>query len=848
MNVKKFPCFYLSALVYLLFISKPAAAEVISEAMAERLGWVPDTLSVCHGSYQEPPLLNYGIILPELREHPVHITGTQGIFQKSGQSTLGKALITQPGRLISGNQAFLNRDEKTGQFTSADLRGNVVLREPGKLILSETAHLELQTKKGDLQDAWYRLLLDKQPPMMLALPNGRNQLRGLVARGQAYEVKQLAPGLMELRRATYTTCAPDSKAWQLLARRIDLNRETGRGTARDAKLLISGIPVFYTPYFNFPIDKRRQSGFLFPTYGSSSTGGINFSFPYYWNIAPNYDATITPHVFVKRGLQINGLFRYLTEHSKGEIHASVLPNDVAFSNFQKSAAIEFANNPSLPRLLDDNANRALFSLQNSTVFNEHWHGQVNYTAVTDDYYFQDFNTIPFIGMQNQLIRQGNLAYSGENWNFQGLLQTYQTLHPVNQPPLENPYSRLPQLSLSSVWPSESSYGLTYTLDSEFSYFSRALAPGEVFPSPNGQPTAGGRTHLQPGISWPFLVPAGYFIPNLQLLMTHYNLTDQRFNYPETITRTLPVFNIDSGLYFDRHVSFLGSGYQQTLEPRLYYLNVPFKSQFNIPIFDSASQPFSYDQLFRNNRFTGLDRIGDANQLSYAITTRFLDDDHGSEKFRASMGQILYFENRRVGLCSTPNCKVPQSSVGTTSPTEKSSPLTGQLSYNFSRLWNATANMAYDPNTHNAISGGLNFQYQLEQNQLLNFGYNYVQNGDTFPGAPPGSSKNNLSQTNFSFAWPIRQNWHVMGGLNYNISHQHTQTFFYGVEYNSCCWAFRVATGRTFSGLNGEQNPTYNKQIYLQFQLKGFGNIGNTDTSSALTAAIPGYVDNFGRAI
>jgi LPS-assembly protein len=840
-----------------LVISSLSLAVGASEAkknIPALLGWVPNDKYICGGYYQDPLAALIGQPLPPLDTTPVKIDSTGGgEFKANGTSVLtGNVTIDQPGRWVHADKVEFNRNATTGQISDATLTGHAVLREPGKVMVGDSGHVELQTKVAHFFHALYHIAISAFNPGATTPENAAQELH---AWGKVQEIDQQSSGIIRLRKATYTTCAPNTLcAWQLSARKVDLNRDVGRGYAYDAWLHVKGIPVFYTPYINFPIDDRRQTGFLFPTVGSSNKSGLTVSIPYYWNIAPNYDATITPNIYSKRGVQLGGLFRYLTPIDNGSINTSFLPHDRAFANFKKQAVTQYpltAQAPQLNRLLESSDNRGFFNWKDNANFNPHWNSTINYNYVSDDYYYQDFGGIPTL-VPNQLPRQGTVNYSGDVWNFTGELFGYQTLHPINQSTITNPYFRLPELDLNGNFPDQP-YGLNYQLNNQFVYFQRDRNPGELT-----EPMKAGRLNLQPGVSLPLTSLGGYATPNLQLALTHYNIGNQVSGYASEFDRKLPIFDIDSGLYFDRDASFGHSDYQQTLEPRLFYLYVPYRNQDNIPLFDSAIIPFSYDSLFTTNRFSGLDRIGDANQITFALTTRFLDADSGAEKFRASIGEIYYFQNRRVSNCApagTPAsvalgtvCSNPNTVIGAIPPNEVTSPIAGQVSYQFNPSWSTTANIAWDPHIHQTVNGNWNFHYQPWPNHIINFNYNYIRFGDPIstnpPTTPPDSHKNDLDQVGFSFAWPFKMNWSAIGGLNYNRSHNYPQTYFYGLEYDSCCWAVRLVAGRAFSALNQNGNPVFNNSIYLQWQFKGLGTVGTNDPASMLMGSIPGYQDNF----
>lgn len=839
---------------------------------AAMLGWVAtpsSCINYCCGYYKDPLTAFLTSPLPPLETTSVQASADQAQFTQTGRSVLvGNVKLVQPGRTVSADKAYLNRDPKTGGITSVDLVGHVTLNQPGKMIVGDAGHLELHSKLDSFSDAVYHFALGGPVPFnktqlthtTAPLETNINQTF-LNAWGVSKSIEQEASGIIVLKNSTYTTCPPISPTWKVSASTINLNQTTGRGTAYNSWLDVKGIPVFYTPYFSFPIDNRRQTGFLFPTMGHNSISGYSLSTPFYWNIAPNYDALITPTYYTLSGFQGNGLFRYLLPGTNGTINAGFLPHDSAFQDFKEDALQQFAGNPSLGRLEHSSDTRDYFAWNDVSQFNQNWKAQVNYNYVSDDYYLQDFNSLnPTVA--NQLPQSASIQYTNDIWTLIGKVQGYETLHPVNQSSVDNPYQSLPELDLNGIYP-EQPYGLNLKLNTQFVDYTRSANPGE-----DDIPPGADRLNASPIVSWPVTGLPGYFTPTLQIDATDYAVTDQVTGYPNNIQRLLPLLDVDTGLYFDKDTRLLNTNYQQTLEPRLYYLYVPYVNQTNIPIFDSALVPFSYDSMFFNNRFSGLDRIGDANQVTFGLTTRFLNEDTGMQKFRASIGQIYYFRNRFVTTCepagtpgavSTDSACVDNTVINNnglvsaeegTSSTEPSSPIAGLLNYNFWRAWSLTGSAAWDPHIHQTVNGSGGFQYAPKPNHILNLNYNFIRLGDPLPTTPPAvppsptSHENDLNQGGFSFAWPLAQRWSVVGGWNYDLAHHTPQNYLYGLEYQNCCWAVRAVGGRTFVALNEYNNPTYSNAFYIEWQLKGLGNIGNGDPATLLLSSIPGYQNDF----
>lgn len=849
--IPQFSAFILLAILCGFAAYTFAATDIYSN-IPERLGWVAEPVScgsMCGGYYQDPLAGMLKTVLPPLETTPVQADADQTEFRAGGMSVLrGNVKLTQPGRWVNADQVELNRDAATGKITNATLTGNVVLREPGEIVVGDTGHVELQSKVANFMHAFYRILMSRFVPT-------KRLKQSLNAWGRASRINRLASGVTVLHHATYTTCSPTTYVWQISASQINLNHETGRGTARDTVVDFKGVPIFYSPYLNFPIDSRRESGFLFPTISITSLSGLGITIPYYWNLAPNYDALITPQILTERGLLTNGLFRYLTTGSHGEVALGFIPDDQGFTEFQEFAATKYTNPgeqaAELRRLEDESNNRGYFSWRDKTKFDPHWSGLVDYNYLSDDYYRQNFGA-PKTLTPNQFMREGVLNYSSDNWTFVGQVQGFQTLHPVNQAFVTDPYQRLPQLDLNSNYPDIGPYGFDYQQNNQIVYFQRNNNPGEAT-----TPMNAGRMNIQPIVSLPITGLPGYVIPKAQFAFTQYQIGNQAPDFSSTPDRALPILDLDSGLYFDRNVDFGTNEFEQTLEPRLFYLYVPFRNQDNIPIFDSGLIPFTYDSLFQTNRFSGYDRIGDANQVSLAITTRLLDPDSGAEKFHFSIGDIVYFSNRLVTACGAPGtpaaisagstCVDPATQVGATPPKEKFSPIAAQMAYVINPHWSTNGGIAWDQHWHKTINGTWNFQYQPWPNHVFNLSYNFIRLGDvisTHPPTPARSSKNDLNQPGLSFAWPINDNWHVVGSLNYNLERDYPQTYFYGIEYDNCCWALRLVQGRIFNALSPNGHPLFNRSFYLQWQLKGLGTVGTSDPTTLLTDNIAGYHDNF----
>lgn len=844
------------------------------------LGWLsnPSTLNHCEGYYLDEAFEYPRTRINASGDNPLYINAINTEFSQVGTSTLlGNVVISEPARQVRSDVTYLNRDPDTNAITSADLYGHVYLREPGKLVIGDKAHINLVDKSGSLYNSLYRMTLipmKKQQNGSTLNLDAPIEIEGLTAWGTAKKVMREPSGIVRIYKGTYTTCPPTDHAWMVKANTLRLDKTAGRGTATGSRLYIHDTPIMYLPYFNFPLDDRRETGFLFPSFGGSTETGFSFALPFYWNIAPNYDATITPNYMQIRGLQMNGEFRYLTPSSDGNIHGSILPNDSEFEHFKKEELERFPpHTPGLENLENASNTRSFVSMLDNRRYGTHWASHLYLNHASDYYYFTDFDSDPAQVTNNQIVNEGYIAYTSEHWNFMGRAIGYQTLHPTDQIPVDNQYRKLPGLILNGHYP-EGPSDTDIQLQNSFDNFDRTPNPRDIFNIVENNRVTGTRLNVNPIITFPLYWLAGYINPQIQLEATQYNLNHQLPTDRANVTRVLPIVDVDAGLFFEKNIRVANTDYQQTLEPRLYYLYVPYVNQSDIPIFDTGLQPFTFGQLFRTNRFSGIDRIADANQISLALTTRFLTADTGEEKVRASVGEIVYFRHRMVNVTRDLPTLDSVSRLDLVSRTislpidTPTSPLVGEVTYHINKEWLINTSAAWDPNFNRTNNANFAFQYKLDDQRVVNLGYNYLRGGDAFMVKPikhgdalalkqPNTAQNDLNQTNLSFIWPINNRWSGLGRWNYNLSHGYTQNLFGGIQYDSCCWAVRLIAGHEFNYLSLNDNtatlisknthtkPIFDNKVYLEFALKGLGNLANRRPRNMLGEGIIGYKDNFG---
>ena len=599
--------------------------------------------------------------------------------------------------------------------------------------------------------------------------------------GNANVFNSLDDDHSQLYQVQYSTCPPGQDDWLLTAPDLYLDTDDDLGEAHDVTIHFFGVPIFWSPYLNFPISDARKSGFLGSNLSFDVINGIEFSAPYYLNLAENYDLTLFPRVITKRGLENGAELRWLDEYNQGYLFGDTLPHD---------------------QVADKERSEVMF--RNNTHFDEFNSMEAVYQWVSDDRFFRDLGSDIAIPSTSLLARRLQYNYDDEaDWVFMSQLEDFQVIAPFIPRPLFS-YRRLPQMVLD--WSNNTDFtGPQYNFYAEFVRFQRDLRIGTK------------RSDIKPSVSFPLTDPAAYFTPTIAWRMTDYDLdsdTVTPYRQPAfTVgdrhqSREVPIFDIDTGLFFDRE----GESYTQTLEPRLYYLRVPYRNQDDIPVFDAVQPQFSYLQLFSDNRFYGADRQGDANQLSYALTTRFLDSLTGAQVLEADIGQTRYFADRRVHL----DRDVPPD-------TTLYSDVVGDVLYNLNQVWSADYSQLWNPNTRQTDLASVLLQYHPGYQQVVNLGYEFL--------------RPNVKQTTVSYAWPLKGAWSWVGGWNYDVVHKETLEWLWGFEYDSCCWDFQLAHRHYLT-----PNRRYDNVFFFSLQLKGLGTVGR-HLQELLTRDILGYAND-----
>ncbi len=833
----------------LVFASNSPAVNSVSNyshaEIANLLGWktgVPPKnvpCNLCGGYYLQPNFIVDVPNPPPFKKVPAQVT-SQGpvVFSTNGDSILqGNVRITQPGRLVRADKAIIHRDPATGKVITITLIGHVRVEEYGKLLVGQMAIFNLLTGRLIVEQAVYHLA-------------GKHHLKTKMeifdAWGMAENIDHQSDGIMDMTGATYTTCSPLDPSWVMSAKEINLNKITEKGYAKDVTLRFKGVPILWAPYYSFPLSNARKTGFLSPSIGYSAVDGASIAEPYYWNMAPNYDFLFTPQWYSERGALLHGYFRYLTPNSDGIFYTSFIPYDQGFTQYRNntlnsSTAAPPGSAPYLASLQNYSSTRGYIDFENDKTFNQYWNSKLYLRYVTDPYFPNDFSS-PFLSQNtNQVPSFGQLNYLGDHWNSTLLVQSYQTLHPLTQitTPAQNQYTRLPEFDVSGTYPQFAS-GFNAAVSAQavnFDYNSSYYP--YTYQRPIGQ-----RFHILPSISRPFDFADGYVTPKLYADSTTYEsgLSTVNPGMPRQeldINRTLPIFDIDSGLYFDRDMTFGGGKYIQTLEPRIFYLYTPYLDQDEYPNFDTQSLPFSFMNLYTINQFTGFDRLQNANQLSLGLTTRVLRKDDSGNLLTGQFGFIDYFETPQV--CLLPGCQNTPQSI---------SPITGALTYNPNDTWSVNSSIAWDTTLKEINNAEAGVQYQFDNKEIAVLNYTFAHaNADT-PFNTLGLTTNSSLLT-AGFLWPVTHRWNLFLYDYYNLEAGHTESEYGGVSYNTCCWSMRFVVQNAYTGTtlvnNGAANQnTYNTTYYIELLLIGLGSGGNQSAESLLTGTLPGFEDAFSK--
>jgi len=680
------------------------------------------------------------------------------VRSEDGQFMLdGNTSIRYQGRELSAQNARYN--PITGEVS---VKGSLSFLGQGIQLESSDAFIDMDDDVFRTGESIYEL-----------------DFNGKRATGSASGMSRLPNGHFVLEGATYSTCPPGDKSWYVQADSLNLNSEEGIGTARDLRLVFKGVPLLALPVFSFPISDKRKTGFLAPIIARGETTGLELHLPWYWNIRPDADATFTPRFMTKRGTQLQSELRYLNQQGLWTLDHEYLKD----------------------RELDGQS-RYFTQLRQKGSFNSDLTSTIVARRVSDKDYLEDLGDSLQLASITHLEQRAELNYERGKVKALARLQGFQTVDEAIVAE-DRPHSRLPQFKIYAE-SKQLPLGLRSDVSGEFVYFDKDDA------------VTGSRVDVQPRLTLPIVRDAWFFKPSVAHRFTYYNLNNTDESIDRSSSRNLNSISIDSGLFFDRIVD--NKGTVQTLEPRVFYLRVPFSDQTDIPVFDSSAFDFNISQLFRDNRFSGADRVADANQLSVALTTRMINGLDGRERFRASIGQIQYFDDRRVTL--------PPS---TTIATRDTSDLVGEVSAELGSGWLGKGNIQWNPDEESTVRSALSIGYRPEPNKILNVTHRVVNSG---------ARQLKSEQIDLSALWELGGSWRIASRWNYSLDADQSIESLLGLEYDSCCWAIRFAARRYIAD-NGDDHDS---SLYFQLVLKGLAPLGQ-NYGDLLENAILGYRDN-----
>jgi LPS-assembly protein len=660
-------------------------------------------------------------------EEPIEFQSESLEASRDGEMLLkGEVVISQGVRKVKTRDAVY--DQTTQSF---EVENGVEYSDPNLKVTGTGAHVD--------------------PAGGAEFEGASFELSAIGARGSAGRIRATPEGELALDDVRYTTCPVGNEDWMLRAADIDISQRAGLGVGRGVRLDFKGVPLMYTPFITFPVGNERKSGFLFPAVGSSSSSGYSLSTPWYWDIAPNYDATFVPTWYSKRGAKLDTEFRYLSRFGRGEFNGEYLPEDRELGR-----------------------ERSFVQWTDETDFTRRMRLDIDAANVSDSQWFEDFGLGPEGTSNLYLNRQAHLTFLDNHWLATLRAQNFQTIDD-RIAPTDRPHTLLPQLGVRGYFPDQP-FGLAFGIDAEVANFDHNV---------EGLPT-GWRLDAAPEVRMPLRGSGVFLEPSASWRYTTYRLDDDALA-DDSPSRSAPILSVDGGLIFERPA---GSRRQrlQTLEPRFMYLYVPYRDQSALPRFDTTLADLNLVQLFRTNRYVGADLLSDANQLSFGLTSRLLDADTGRQYIAATIGQAYYFDEPLVALADEVR------------DDPETSDIVAELDVTAFADWNISAGVQWDPGETRSEKGDVMLQYKPEPDRVVNVGYRF--------------RRGNIEQVDASAAWPVSERWSAYGRLVFSLEDETTLDQFAGVEYRSCCWRLRLVGRRYVSDRTGDRDTSILLQLEL----------------------------------
>ncbi|GHE92094.1 LPS-assembly protein LptD [Thalassotalea profundi] len=732
----------------------------LSQSSAQENSSVPDIRSCPIPVYA--PIDNRA---SDAKDNAVTIFSQNSNIIKNQQASFsGGVTLMNNNHAINANELTINR-----QTESISALGDIHFQNQGINVFASKLMASEQTQETQLLDSAY-------------------QLNGNPGHGSAGSIYVNLDGTLKLMDSSFTTCYGEVPDWQIEASEINISAKDNLGEAYHARIKLFDIPVLYIPYISFPVTNERKSGFLYPVVKSSNQSGLIVEVPYYFNIAENMDATVTPRLISKRGLQLLTEFRYLSGQQSGEINLEYLDKD---------------NN-----LKINQDPRYLARFEHVGTFSERFRAYVDYTTISDDNYLVDLDTEQYNANDAYLYQVGELAYFGETWQAKMQFQDFEVLgdHKAS-------YKTLPHIEIKSTT------ALPF-LNGQFDVYSELTS----FKSSDRDIPEAERYHIEAGAIFPLSTPAWFLTSEFKLLQTHYEQKRIPVNslLEDSVNRTLPKVRLHGGINLERDISLFDGNFLQTLEPQLQYLYVPNKDQSNIGVYDTTVLQDDYSGLFRDKRFSGLDRIAQANQYSWGVTSRILSQSN-DELFRLSLGRIVYLNEDNI--------------TAGKNVAEDESALASEVFWQFSRKWQFSSDIQYNTKTNTTNKSQSSLDYQYSNNQTIQLNHRYSSN----------VSGTSLEQVSVLTSYQLNPDWQFVGRVTQDLQNKRSLESYLGLQYESCCWAIRIAYHRHINskideqGFINENRDEFDSGFMLEFVIKGLsGGKARVNTEDMFNASIFGY--------
>ncbi len=637
--------------------------------------------------------------------------------------------------------------------------GNVeMISENGNYLASESVDVHAPTQIGTLTNTDFKLARS------LNRADGVDTVQ-VEARGSAEVVNLEGEGVIDMERVRYSNCQEGKDHVIIAAKNLELDQNSGVGKARSATVRFMGVPIFYTPYISFPLNDERKTGLLTPEFGSDEESGNVFGLPWYWNIAANQDATITPRYFTDRGVQVGAEYRRKSLTSQTYIYGEYLPGDDLFGE-----------------------DRDMLSVQHYQQFTPNLTGQINYNDVSDVDYFDDFRDNARFFSATFVPRDVSLSYTSRFFNVYARANEYEIIDPII-PEFRKPYERLPSLSIGANLP-DGPWGMKFGLGATYTNFASDFR------------VEGTRTAINSSVMLPFESIWGYARPKVSLFHRTYDLDNVAEGADDNPSFSVPIFSLDTGIYLERNVNWFGEGALHTLEPRVFYVYAPNEEDQNdVPIFDTSQTTLNnFSNIFRENRFFGEDRVGDTHQVTIGMTTRIIDNKTGDQRLKASIGQLYLIDDLEQNLFS-PN--PIESGLGD---------LLGEVYTESEGPWTTYGFVQYDHDESEIRTARVALGYEPKENRRKKLSLGYYYSNGLF---------RDVDQLTLGFSWPLSSRWQIFGDERYSLEDSESISSTLGVEYNGCCWKFRITGQERLNNRDIEDKKT---AVFVQLELTSLGRV------------------------